>query len=69
MNLTKNIDPTKVNFVCPRCQRIYYQADIEDFNENSRKVTADAKRYKSHYHSCKRKPFNQQRKKTRGGKR
>ena len=61
MKLTKLIDPDKVNFVCPRCQQIYYQADHEDFNSNPKAVTKDARRYKGHYHSCK-KRNNQRRK-------
>jgi hypothetical protein len=55
MNISKTIDPTKVNFVCPRCQRIYYQTSFEAFNKSPKAVTADARRYKAHYHSCNRK--------------
>jgi len=66
MNLSKNIREDKVNFVCPRCQKIYYQADHDDFNKDQRGVTKDARRYKSHYHSCK---GTKGRKVKRGGKR
>jgi len=58
------IKDDKVNFVCPWCQKIYYQADHEDFNQDPHKVTTEARMYKKHYHSCK--PKGKVRKKPKG---
>ena len=56
MSLTPNkIKNEKVNFVCHRCQRIYYQADVADFNEDTKRTERQAYEYKKHYHSCKKK--------------
>lgn len=48
----------EVNFVCPRCQRVYYRADMDQFNDDRQTCVRDAKVYKKHYHSCKRKGGN-----------
>jgi hypothetical protein len=48
------IDDSKANFVCPRCQRIYYQIDKATFDANPAKGTREAYEYKKYYHNCKR---------------
>lgn len=48
----KLLDSAKVSFVCPRCQRIYYQSAMDDYNSNPGKVVKEARVYKRHYHSC-----------------
>lgn len=62
--LTPNkIKDNKVNFVCHRCQRVYYQAEVDDFNESPKRTERQAYEYKKHYHSCKGRKINAGRKK------
>ena len=47
------INMKKVNFVCPRCQKVYYQADHDDFDEDRKGSVRAANAYRKYYHSCK----------------
>ncbi len=64
MKMSKTLSDTKVNFVCPRCQQIYYQEDKGTFNSDPKKVAREAKVYKGHYHSCRKRKNNSR----KGGK-
>ncbi len=41
-----------VNFVCHKCQQVYYQIPLEEYEMNAGKTTRDARKYKQYYHKC-----------------
>lgn len=46
------LDSNKVSFVCKYCQRIYYQEDIKDFEEDPKRHEKRARYAYEYNHSC-----------------
>ena len=46
------LDDSKVSFVCKYCQRIYYQEDIGDFEEDPKRHEKRARYAYEYNHSC-----------------
>jgi len=48
----RTIKEDSANFICPRCQGIYYQMPMEDFNDSPAKAEKTAREFKKYYHKC-----------------
>lgn len=45
-------DSTKITFICPSCDRPYYQEDKGIWEQKSELIEKQAKAYYSYYHKC-----------------